>query len=152
MCKGVCCDHISHFWARNNPEAIRKNGYQVCCTVKSGHFSQGALSLLDRLAAHGHGSILENIIKSVSPAVSHMLQFQRDKAPAQCADDVQQWLNAKLWPPRSPELSPPYLLLCRDLKDQACAAPPIAIDDFVAINEYIRACCIPCYLAHCRLP
>jgi hypothetical protein len=53
-----------------------------------------------------------------------------------------------LWPSRSPELSPPYLLLCRDLKDQACAAPSMATDDSVAIIEYIIACWILWYVVH----
>jgi hypothetical protein len=57
-----------------------------------------------------------------------------------------------LWPPRSPDLNPPYLLLRRDLKEGACAARPIAVDDFVAIIEYIIACSRLCYAAHWCLP
>ena len=57
-----------------------------------------------------------------------------------------------IWPLRSPDLNPPYLLLGGDLKKQACVAPPMVIDDFVAIIEYIIACSRLCYVAHCRLP
>jgi len=66
MCKGVSSDHISHFWARNNPQAIRESGYQVCFTVKSGHLSQGAVSLSGRVATHIHRNISENISESMS--------------------------------------------------------------------------------------
>jgi len=68
----------------------------------------------------------------------------RGRGPAAAERDV--------CPPRSPDLNPLYLLLCRDLKDQACAGPPMAVDDFVAIIEYIIACSRICSVAHCHLP
>ena len=116
MCKGACSDHINHFWAWNNPQAIRKSGYQVCFTVKSGHLSQAALSLPARLAAHSHRSIQENIIeKCVSSCEAHVVvpaeqssSAMRGRRPAVAERD--------LWPPRSPDLNPPYLVLRRDLK------------------------------------
>jgi hypothetical protein len=57
-----------------------------------------------------------------------------------------------LWPPRSPDLNPPYLLLCRELKEEACTAHLIARDDFAAIIEYIIACSRLYYAAHWYLP
>jgi hypothetical protein len=116
----------SHLWARDNPHAIRKRGYQVRFSVSvwagiSWDIVLGPYLLPDRLTANLYRDFLENVLpgllEDVPLAVRQKLWFQHDGTPAHFGEDVRQWLNATYpgrwircggpiaWRPQSPDLT-----------------------------------------------
>jgi hypothetical protein len=92
-CEGVLNVHNSHLWARDNPHAICKRGYQVCFSVSVlagivGDIVVGPYLLPAQQYRDFLETVLPGLLEDVPLAVRQRLWFQHDGVPAHYGEDV----------------------------------------------------------------
>lgn len=119
--------HNVHFWANENPRAVRRTNFQNRFSVNLwvgivGNQIIGPSELPDRLNAANYLFFLQNqledLMDEVPLAIRAGMHFQHDGAPAHFGRAVRHWLDQNyparwigrggpiVWPPRSPDLNP----------------------------------------------
>ena len=132
MLNGIINRHNCCYWAQSNPQqqiavSNSKQGVMVWCGMTSAGLI-GPYFFGDSVTS---ASYLQMLSEFIWPLIMRRgLYFQQDGAAPHYANDVRDWLNAKLpdrwigrkgpieWPPRSPDLTPPDLFLWGYLKDK----------------------------------
>jgi hypothetical protein len=107
MREGVFNVHNSHLWARDNPHAIRKCGYQVCFSVSVstgivGDIVMGPYLLPDRLTVQYHDylkTLLSGLLEDVPLAVRPVVASERWSSSAvrgRCPAVVERHISRKV--------------------------------------------------------
>lgn len=141
---GVFNMHNNHFWAVENPHAMRPRGHQrrfgvnLWAGVVNNHVI-GPFELPERLNAEIFREFLENdfqnLLENVPLAVLRRMWLQMDGAPAHFGRGVREWCDLEFpdrwigrggpiaWPPRSPDLTVCDFFLWGHIKCLVYATP-----------------------------
>lgn len=145
---GVFNSHNFHFWADENPKAVREIGHQrrFSVNVWLGILNLrvvGPIFLPNRLNGIEYVNVLEEVLDNIPLNLRPNMLYMHDGAPAHNARISRDWLNEHFrnrwigrngpiaWPARSPDINPLDFFVWGFLKEKVYATPPVNEEDVI---------------------